>query len=316
MKLSQIIAYKNQLENLTPLETSPIAYEKLGPILHTIKSHDIQFANLTDKLDQDYKKTINSLEDFEQTIETLRFEVEQMIEQLEPAYYKESFRLYNYEMKNDSVEYILNRRFDLKPDVRDFIDARIKVHGDWHHAGMIIRPGHEDWIEQLVACDPLYLVDESEDLLEPAVLRFNDQYQRRLRTYIVKETVDAGMLDQLPNGQFSICLVYNFFNFKPLEIVTAYLGEIWNKLKPGGTLAMTFNDCDQAAGTDLAERKFMCYTPRRAILNAANQLGFKVRATFKIDASCTWLELEKPGQLTSIRGGQSLAKILYKYEQK
>lgn len=301
---------------MTPLETSPLAYEKLGPVLHMVKSHDVQFASLTDQLDKDYKAILRELDNFDQTVETLKVEVAQLIEQLEPNYYKESLRLYYNDMQHDSVEYILNRRFELSQSVRDFIDARIQLHSNWQHAGMIIRPGHEDWINQLVGCDPLYLVDEKSELLEPAVLRFNDQYQRRLRTYTVKESIDAGMLDSLPNGQFGICLVYNFFNFKPLEIVSAYLAEIWAKLKPGGTLAMTFNDCDQAAGTDLAERNFMCYTPKRAILQAATQLGFAVKASFKMDASCTWMELAKPGQLTSIRGGQSLAKIVYKYPQK
>lgn len=316
MKLSSIIAYKNQLDSMTPLETSPLAYEKLGPVLHMVKSHDIQFASLTDQLNKEYKNILQDLDKFDQTIEHLKAEVSQLIQQIEPNYYKESLRLYYHEMQHDTSEYILNRRFTLSQDVVDFIDARIQLHSDWHHAGMIIRPGHEDWINRLVGCDPLYLVDERQDLLEPAVLRFNDQYQRRLRTYVVKESVDPGILDQLPNGQFGICLAYNFFNFKPLEIITTYLAEIWTKLKPGGTLAMTFNDCDQAAGADLAERNFMCYTPRRAVMHAAEQLGFSTRASFKIDASCTWVELLKPGNLTSLRGGQSLAKIVYKYEQK
>lgn len=312
MKLSQVVDFKAHLADMTPLDTALITYEKLGPILHSVKENELQFDNLTIQLDNDYQQVIESVNRFEQTIELLKNKIDQTITQLEPNYYAESFRLYSTEMVHDSPEYILNRRMELTPAVAEYITARIQGHGNWQHAGMIIRPGREEWINHLVGCDPLYLVDQHKELLEPAVLRFNDQYQRRLRTYVVSETTDSPIIADLPKNQFAYCLVYNFLNYKPFEIVCAYLKDIYSVLKPGGTLAMTINDCNRPGAVKLAEQNFMCYTPGDAITDYAKELGFEVRHIFYIDAATTWIELSRPGELTSLKGGQSLAKIVYK----
>jgi SAM-dependent methyltransferase len=173
---------------------------------------------------------------------------------------------------------------------------------------------HEDWIKELVGCDPLYLVDTHSELLEPAKLRFNDQYQRRLRTYTIRETTESNMLDQLPDGQFGFCLAYNFFNYKPLEVIEAYLKELYIKLKPGGVVAFTFNNCDRAEGIELFEKHFMSYTPEKNLVALCQSTGYEIKNVFRLDQSCTWIEIQRPGETTSLRGGQSLAKILYKDE--
>ena len=75
-------------------------------------------------------------------------------------------------------------------------------------------------------------------------------------------------------------------------------------------MAFTFNDCDRAGGVELVERHFMCYTPGSMIVALCESLGFEIQQRYQIDASNTWLELQRPGELTSLRGGQSLAKIV------
>ena len=118
----------------------------------------------------------------------------------------------------------------------------------------------------------------------------------------------------IPDNQFGFCLAYNFFNYKPIEVIEVYLKEIHAKLKPGGTVALTFNDCDRSDGTELFERSFMCYTPGHALISRIESIGYEITYNFRTDSSNTWLEIKKPGELTSMRGGQSLAKILYKDE--
>jgi hypothetical protein len=88
------------------------------------------------------------------------------------------------------------------------------------------------------------------------------------------------------------------------------LTEIYSKLKPGGVLAFTFNDCDYAGATAMAERSFMCYTPGQTVLAHAHSVGYQVRQRYRMSNSTTWVELKRPGQMTSLRGGQSLAKAV------
>jgi hypothetical protein len=309
MKLSSLIAYKNLLEEMIPLDTVPLAHDKLAPVLYTVQSNEVQFANLTEQLEADYRSILEKLDQFDQTAENIKNQIDSLIDLNEPIYYENSTELYRQMVQQDSNEYVLSRQQPITVEVKELIIARLRRYGDWHHAGMIIRPGHEDWINLLVGCDPLYLVDTNKELLDPAVLRFNDQYQRRLRTYAVDEISTNAILKLLPQEQFAFCLVYNFFNFKPMELVVRYLSELFYKLKPGGTVALTINDCNRAGAVKLAESGFKCYTPKSAIVEHCCSLGFELTTSFHIDAASTWLEFQRPGELTSLRGGQALAQV-------
>jgi hypothetical protein len=48
------------------------------------------------------------------------------------------------------------------------------------------------------------------------------------------------------------------------------------------------------------------------VLNLATMLGFEHRYTYDARDQLCWYELAKPGELTTLRGGQSLAKIMPK----
>jgi SAM-dependent methyltransferase len=177
---------------------------------------------------------------------------------------------------------------------------------------MIIRPGLDSFIENMVVYDPLYLVDLSHDFLRPALDKFNQQYQNRLRPYVVNEDLDAEILKQLPNNQFALCLAFNYFNFRPFEIIKKYLEEVYQKLKPGGTFVFTFNDCDRRSAVELVEKHYCCYTPGHLVRELVTTVGYEVVYSWNDDGPTTWIEVRKPGQLDSLKGGQALAKILPK----
>jgi predicted methyltransferase len=41
---------------------------------------------------------------------------------------------------------------------------------------------------------------------------------------------------KLPDAQFGLVFAYNYFNFRPFEMMKKYFAEIYQKLKPGGML--------------------------------------------------------------------------------
>jgi len=312
MKLSKLVAHLNNLDSMQSLSMQEHVRLALLPQVHVIKNHEIKFPDLFQQLEQDYENIQTHIDLFSQRIQQIKQEIKTLVEQQEHHYFAESYKLYEAMMEQDSNEYILQRRPALSEESRNFIDGRIRRHGDWHHCGMILRPGQEDFLTSLVALDPLYVVDVDHELMEPFVNSFNPVYRTRLRTYAVQESIDANMFDQIPNNQFAFVLAYNYFNYKPLELIRRILQEIYAKLKPGGTLAFTFNDCDRYGAVELVERSFMCYTPGRLLLSAAEAMGYEIKQTFIIDSACTWVEISKPGTLTSLRGGQSLAKLVAK----
>jgi hypothetical protein len=175
---------------------------------------------------------------------------------------------------------------------------------------MILRPGRENFIEDMVPLDPLYLVDHHEELFEPSVANFTPEYQRRLRQYVISDRTHEAYFTKLPQGQFGLIFAYNFFNFKPIEIIRQYLTELFGVMRQGGTLIMTYNNCDRAQGVGLVERGFMCYTPKKLIVSHAESVGFECDFDHDGAGDVSWLEFRKPGEITTLRGGQTLAKIV------
>jgi SAM-dependent methyltransferase len=312
MKLSELVAYKTALGKLTARTTQRDVELGLGQITHLVNSRSIQLGDFKQQLDDQYNEIYRSLDQFEVLVNALKKEVDAQIEVAEKPWFQESYRLYDQEMRNDSADHILNRRPILSEDTENFLRVRIQNYVDWQHPAMIIRPGLEKFVEDMVGYDPLYLIDQSHELLTPTINKFPEEYQARLRLYTVKEDIDAEILDKIPNGQFGLCLVYNFFEFKPFEIVKKYMTEIYQKLKPGGTFIITFNDCSRDKAVMLAEQRYACYTPGNLVKELAANIGYVQKFSWDNDGPTTWLELKKPGTLTSLRGGQTLAKIIHK----
>jgi len=312
MKLSDLVAYKTALDELSSKTAQREVELGLGKITHLVNTQTIQLGNFKQELDNQYNEIYRSIDQFEVIVDQLKHSVKNQIAIEEKFWFQESYRLYDQEMRNDSVDHILNRRPILSEDVENILRARIQNYVDWQHPGMIIRPGVEKFVQDMVGFDPLYLIDQEHDLLMPAFDLFPEEYQRRLRLYTIREQVNSDILDKIPNNQIGICLVYNFFEFKPFEIIRSYLTEIYQKLKPGGTLIMTFNDCDQDKAVKLAEQRYACYTPGSIVKQFASTVGYNQIFSWNNNGPTTWLELKKPGTLTSLRGGQTLAKIVKK----
>jgi SAM-dependent methyltransferase len=310
MKLSEIVAYLNLLESLQVHEEAGEATRKLAAVLHVVVNHALQVNTCSQDLGLNLNAVQSALTEFESTLSQIKHRLNQILHEQEPAYLAESFRLFDQEMRHDSVTYTLNRRLAIDPESDIALRFRLKNLTDWRWPGMILGPGRENFIEELVPLDPLYLVDQHPDLLAPSVQKFTVEYQRRLRQYVVNDHVSQPILNELPNNQFGLIFAYNYFNYRPMEVIRRYLQEIAAKLRPGGVFIMTYNNCDRAHGIGLAERSWMCYTPKRLIVAAAALHGLELVSNHDAPGDVSWIEFTRPGELETLRGGQSLAEII------
>ena len=304
-KLSEFVNFKNQLDLLSTNTIQAATDLELNKIMHLVNLEN--YDNFLDQRKIDIQKSFN---EFELELTKVKDKVNREIAILEKPEFQKSYTLYEGE-HNNPAEFILNLRKHTIPNLELF-QARLSKYINWQHSAMIIRPGIESFIDSMVALDPLYLVDLNHDYLAPALSKFNSQYQNRLRTYTVKEDLDQDILGQLPDNQFALCFVYNYFNFRPFEILKKYLDEIYKKLTPGGVLVMTFNDCDRASAVQLVENFYCCYTPGYLVRELALSIGYEIEYSWNDPGPTTWLELKKPGTMTSLKGGQTLAKVLPK----
>ena len=312
MQLSDLVTFRNKLNELSLLPTQVNSDMDMNLVRNLMTQSPDQFKNFQSQIDQQANIIHEKFSDFESLLTQLKHEVNCLIVQEEKQWFQQSYDLYDKEMCNETTEYILNRKQTLSADIQELFTTRLRNYTDWRFPGLVVRPGLEKFVTTMVSNDPLYLVDQHRDLLQPTVDSFPQAYQRRLRCYVVNERKDNPILYKIPDNQFGICLVYNFFNFRPVELIRQWLTELFVKLKPGGVLIMTINDCDRESAVVLAQNAFACYTPGRMILTLAESIGFEVLYFWNDWGPVSWIELKRPGQLSSMRGGQTLAKIISK----
>ena len=310
MTLSQLVQFKNQIDGL---RVDPVGSEfvrHLEDILHHVSSNEIRAESDIHNVEHDLAAVKQSVDAFRHSFANVSKSLQHMVESRDPGMYEHSMRVYQEEFSQDTVEHILNRGLPIDQTSENILLARVKSYADWRLPGMIIRPAKSDYIDSMVALDPLYLVDHDIGLLEPAKERYLPEYQRRLRLYTINDYVKRPIFKNFPENQFGLIFAYNYFNYKPLSVINDYLAEMYRLLRPGGQLIFTYNNCDLWHCVSFAEKNFMCYTPGVKIWNLARDHGYTVTFEHNGVLDAKWIELKKPGEITSIKGGQSLAKIV------
>jgi SAM-dependent methyltransferase len=278
MLLSTLVHALQHLEQFDVNRARVGLQQHIDPIVYTVDTNEITPKELINQLDNDYRQILTDVSIFETTLNNIKQDIKQKITQIEPEYFSQSLTVYQEDQSVEiSPDVVLDRTLQLSLEQVEFVKSRLCAQTDWRIPGLIIRPGRESWIEHLVALDPLYVIDQSLVLLEPVKQKFNIEYVNRLRLSIVNEYSTDPWLARLPDGQFGFCLSYNFFNYKPMEVLTQYLKEIYNKLRPGGVLAMTFNDCDRPGAVSLVEKTSGSYTPGHLICAQAVEIGYEIK---------------------------------------
>ena len=313
MKLSELVAYRNELRAFEVGKVARQATMELDKLLFLVQSKPSELGTTTDDLTENYHVLIKDFEKLESIKHLLLTQVEQAITVAEKHWFQTSYKIYEDDIwKKDTAAYVFARKLNMTEQTKIILKSRLTSYSNWQQPALIIRPSSEDFIQDMISFDPLYLVDLDYDMINPAIKDFSAVYQNRLRKYLIKERSDGSMLKPLPDGQFGLCLAFNFFNYIPIEFLKRYLEELYVKLKPGGILIMTINDCDQAHAVALAERNFACYTPGGMVKELAQSIGYEQVFRWTDNGDVTWIELKKPGQITSLKGGQTLAKVVAK----
>jgi SAM-dependent methyltransferase len=310
MKLSDIVSYKNLLDTLSSRPAAIEFLKETQNMIHIAEVGAVQIPAVINQLQQAHEKVSQAVEQVEQQFSQLKQSVQDRIEQHEPEYFQNSLELYNTGYRNDSAEHIRNRVISVKPETAEIIQQRLRLYSSCRHPGMIIRPAHALFVEDLVACDPMYFVDTRESLLELTESWFTPQYQARLRRYVVDEYNDQPLFANFPANQFGLIYSFHFFEYRAWPALQKYLQECFDLLRPGGVLAFTYNNCDLARRVGMVEHYSGCYTPGRLVRKYVSELGYETVFDFDDDTNTSWMELRRPGNYTSIRGGQTLAAIL------
>ncbi len=248
-------------------------------------------------------------------LKQIRHEIWQEINKLDQHNLKHSWDMWDGGERNELSYGILKRRRILDPITQVILGERLKIKTSWQWPALIFRPTKAWHIDSLVSCDPLYMIDTDQDLIDATNDWWNPDYQRRLCKYVFTESATDSMLGQLPISQFGLVYVPYFFDFRPVEMIEKYLAEIQGLVRPGGHVLFTYNNCDTVSGAQLFERHSGSYAPARLLRPMIETMGFEIIYEFSDVSGMSWMELKKPGELTSIRAGQALAAVLSRPQQ-
>jgi SAM-dependent methyltransferase len=290
-------------------------YDEIFTLLKHVSTdlnvQNIDFDNLKQHIGDNRDEILKLLDDIDSDLQSFKQKLTDFVAGIEAPYYSKSQTIYN-EGLNDSPDYLLDRynfkKLLYQPETAEFFASRIKIHSSWKWPAVEVRPAYGEITDNLIACDPLYLVDTHPDMFKHVKSKWTPEYQRRLRYYVIDEK-SKQIFNQLPQNQIGLFVAVDYMNFRPLELIERYLKEIFNLLRPGGMAIFTYNNCDYPIGVDNFENSYYCYTPGREIKAMCEKIGFRISASFDLENNVSWLEIQKKGTLSTLRGGQTLGKI-------
>lgn len=305
MKLSELVNLKERIDELDCSWEAEQLNQEMLDIIDSAQ-HSITHLQVNDLKNQ-HQQVLQTVNEFAQKLQNLKKFLANTIESRDQQYF-EIETAYWEAFKNDLSYTIQNRSFSTDTISNVLLKERLTAKTNWQYPALIFRPIHALHIEDLVACDPMYWIDTDQDLIDAASGMFNPEYQRRICKYVLpdQEKVDLSIL---PSQQFGLVYACRYFNFRPTHVIKNYLEQIFNLLRPGGHLVFSFNNCDTTSGSLTFEHHGGCYTPGRIIKNIALSIGYTVEYEYSDTMSLSWVELKKPGTITSIRAGQTLAAI-------
>jgi SAM-dependent methyltransferase len=235
--------------------------------------------------------------------------VNQLIQQQVPVALEKS-RQIDLESSHDSNETILVRKLSVSDELHTWFAHRLHVLSSWQTPALVLRPSAE-WLNDLVSNDPLYLVDKNYELLKPCQAGYHEVYRRRLREYIIDDTQDSFLTHQLPLAQFGLVFAWNYFEMRTVDVLAKYVAQVAQLLRPGGHFVFTYNNCDHENGIRLIDHYSGTYIDLALIKQIADQHDLLV-SNYQGRSNIAWIELKRPGEIASLRGGQNLAKIVAK----
>jgi SAM-dependent methyltransferase len=189
-----------------------------------------------------------------------------------------------------------------------------------------------DHINSMVASDPLYLASSNMSDLNRIISTYPDVYQRRVRIYDITNFD----LSPLPQSQFGFILCWDFLNYVLFDRIESYFRSIFNLLRPGGVLMFSYNNCDMESSATLVDSKQACWANSDQMKKLAQIVGFEIVATYDLESKFTstptwtildetipdphrhdwetngwtsWIEVRRPGTLTTIKLGQAMGII-------
>jgi SAM-dependent methyltransferase len=304
MRLHELVLLRNELEKAIDLDAVNRAVEENYRRLTDLSKNNL-FSEEILQLANNHKQAKQSFDSNIQELEGILLQINQLLIEKTDKFFHEN---YQTELQYDSADSIREvRKLHLAEGADTELLNRINLYSGWKYPALEIGCRDGEFTKYLVASDPLYISDIYEEFLESTAGQFTSQYQARLRKYKIVDN----QINNLPINQFSFIFSFNYFNYLSLDSIKMYLKQAMEILRPGGTMLFTYNNADMPAAAGLAESYFMTYVPRSMLVPLVESMGFAIVEARDYYPSTSWLEIQKPGKLQTVKAHQALGEIKY-----
>ena len=326
MDLKELITYRTILEKINGIDGKAIertVFDELNAVNRRINSSYVDFAKIKENLFNKQQIILENLTGMYDDLNSLLQQVDDQIILQEDEYHSKSYKVRESDRaKTPEAKYHergygeLARRPSYMPfgmlEPKERFLGMCRKYIDFKYPGLELGPVTGDIAKELVPLDPLYLADNTIDRLEPMKKLWNKIFQKRVRYYELNDDDDAP-LDVLPHNQLGFIVAWNWFNYKPYDVTQKYLKSAYTVLRSGGSMLFTYNNCSYPQAVDKVDKMQYSYTNGNTLKKYCESIGFEITSSFdgekEIDWCLSWLEITKPGKLTSLRGGQNLGAI-------
>lgn len=312
-KLYDLVEFKNHLINqLDHLSLDKSIQDKIESLEKTKRVFP-QYAEYCDQTIKNYlsmaqqnQATINSIHE---QISVLDSEIDRISTSLfDNDEYQNTF----HENKNEGSEF--KNSLIVSEELENSITSKITEYSDWHYPALQISPRSKEWIDPMVAGDPLYLTHDNINIVKEMIKPYPDLYQTRLRLYRI---IDRDF-SVLPQAQFGFVLCWDNFNYLSLDKIEKYIKEVWKLLRPGGHFIFSYSNCDLPGVAFRAEKWACSYSNSRWLTKLLKEIGYEIIESHDVETGdafnthVSWVDIKKPGELKTVKAHQALAQIITK----
>lgn len=315
MRLSNLVKLKNNLKSIDSNAVRQKAEVLDGQLsqLFNIDMHLDYRTQLENKI-KECDLIENTLSSIDNKIQELIEQIDQEINEITKDYLARGYMINGFYGSNytDVTTERNDRLMPINDETRSEVIVRLRSYTDWHYPVLEIGPGDGVWTEHLVAGDPLYILDRHQEFIDNTLNKFNGVYRNRIRPYLtgLHGRVHEEDMSMLPENQFGFIFSWNVFNYMPLKETTTMLHGAFKCLRPGGVMMFSYNNCDVAQCAEYVEQGFRSWMPSALLEQTCRDLGFEIIANRSIEETVHWIEIRKPGTLTTTKHHQVLGKII------
>lgn len=313
MQLSQLVSIKKSIKSIDLTDSFEVLSALSKSINIALLDIEQNHADESSALRQTYSTLENNLVDVTNSINNLLESIDKEIRQRASHYCRRGSVLDGIpvvEKMNAEAE-IRTRIRLFPPDIKYDIVSIIRRSTSHQYPALELGPGNGQFTQYMVAGDPLYLVDINNEFLVKALEQFPFEYRKRVRPYqIDAHGFGDNDLSGLPQNQFGFVLAIDLMDFYTWDFVADYLKNIYNVLRPGGTLMFTYNNCEDSTAAILVERGLRGWATETSMKETCLDIGYEIAETKNIPGHTYWAVVKKPGNLETIKIQQSMGEIV------